>query len=278
MKSTVKRSISGLVFVAVTIAAFTLCPYGFAAYMLFALCIMMKEFFDMTIGSGEKVLTKVLAIATAMIGFCLVFAHASFGAPLYLAGALVFPLALTMASTLKTMDSKDFSLTAPLLCALVWVGLPVILSPLAVFDDAGEFSGTLILCLIGIIWASDTGAYIFGMWLGQKYGKKMCPNISPKKSWIGFWGGMFCAVLCAAILGHFGLIGKSFLEVAGLGVLMHVTGVAGDLFESMWKRHYGIKDSGNIIPGHGGLLDRFDSSLFALPCGAVYLYLTGLLQ
>jgi phosphatidate cytidylyltransferase len=128
-----------------------------------------------------------------------------------------------------------------------------------------------------IIWGSDVGAYLFGITLGQKYGKKLFPSISPKKSWIGFWGGLFMAVALAVGLHYLGLLPFELRHCIVMSVLLDVTGVYGDLIESQWKRHYEVKDSGNIIPGHGGLLDRFDSALIAIPIGIIYLVLWNVL-
>ena len=122
-----------------------------------------------------------------------------------------------------------------------------------------------------IIWGSDVGAYIFGITLGQRYGKKLFPSISPKKSWIGFWGGMAMAIALAVGLHYLGMLPFDLPHCIAMSVLLNVTGVYGDLIESQWKRHYEVKDSGNIIPGHGGLLDRFDSALIAIPIGIIYL-------
>jgi phosphatidate cytidylyltransferase len=127
------------------------------------------------------------------------------------------------------------------------------------------------------VWASDVGAYLFGITLGQKYGNKLFPSISPKKSWIGFWGGVFTAVVVAVLLQKFGILNFSMFHSMILAVLINVASVYGDLIESQWKRHYNVKDSGNLIPGHGGLLDRFDSALVAIPVGVIYLVVTNLL-
>ena len=147
----------------------------------------------------------------------------------------------------------------------------------AVFNSDGEFNGRLLLCFFAIIWGSDVGAYLFGMGLGQKYGKKLFPSISPKKSWIGFWGGLVTAVGVAVALHYAGLFCFDLVHCIFMGVLLCVAGVYGDLIESQWKRHYNVKDSGNIIPGHGGLLDRFDSALIAIPIGIIYLVVMNVL-
>ena len=142
----------------------------------------------------------------------------------------------------------------------------------------GEFSGLLILAFFIIIWSSDVGAFCVGSLFGQKEGsRKLAPSISPNKSWIGFWGGLAFSVVAAVIL-HFNLLSAiPLVHCLVLAVLVHCAGVCGDLLESLWKRRCGAKDSGNIIPGHGGLLDRFDSSLAAFPVGGLYLLIFKLL-
>jgi phosphatidate cytidylyltransferase len=118
---------------------------------------------------------------------------------------------------------------------------------------------------------------MFGITLGQKYGKKLFPAISPKKSWIGFWGGLAAAVATAVGLHYAGIFCFDLIHCICMSVLLCVTGVYGDLIESQWKRHYEVKDSGTIIPGHGGLLDRFDSALIAIPIGIIYLVVMNVL-
>ena len=151
------------------------------------------------------------------------------------------------------------------------------LTNFAVFDSRGNYDGMLLLCFFAIIWGSDVGAYVFGCTLGQKYGKKLFPEISPKKSWIGFWGGFAVAILVAVGLHYAGLLGLSLVKSIAIGVVINISGVYGDLIESQWKRHYSVKDSGSSIPGHGGYLDRFDSALTALPMGIIFMEMTRLL-
>ena len=133
----------------------------------------------------------------------------------------------------------------------------------------GEFSGLLPLSFFLMIWASDVGAYCVGSTLGQAFhSRKMAPKISPNKTWAGFIGGMVFCLAAAAILQATGLLEMSLITSLVLGVVVH---------ESLWKRRFGVKDSGNLIPGHGGLLDRFDSSLLAFPAGAILLLLLKLI-
>lgn len=141
-----------------------------------------------------------------------------------------------------------------------------------------EFSGLMPLCFFLMIWASDVGAYCVGSTIGQVlHSRKMAPKISPNKTWAGFFGGMAFCLAAAAILQATGLLEIPMIMSIILGVVVHCTGVMGDLLESAWKRRFGVKDSGNLIPGHGGLLDRFDSSLLAFPAGTLLLFLLKLI-
>ena len=122
-----------------------------------------------------------------------------------------------------------------------------------------------------MIWGTDVGGYCIGSSLGKKMGSgKLAPEISPNKTWAGFWGGLVCCVAAAVILSVTGLLELSVLLAVILGIIVHFSAVAGDLIESMWKRRAGIKDSGTIIPGHGGLLDRFDSTILAADAAWVF--------
>lgn len=131
------------------------------------------------------------------------------------------------------------------------------------------------LSLFIFLWANDTGAYLFGSWLGQH---RLFPRISPKKSWEGSIGGGLTAIVASQVIATFIPFAETLPDVtsrllwAGLALLTVVIGTWGDLVESLLKRRLGIKDSGNILPGHGGMLDRFDSSLLAIPAAVVYIY------
>lgn len=147
-----------------------------------------------------------------------------------------------------------------LLNALVYSGNPE-------YSSGMSFSGWLPLCIFVLLWTNDTGAYCFGSLYGKN---KLFPSVSPGKSWEGSVGGGFLAVGVSLILAHFD---PSMSRVAWMGFALTVVvfGTWGDLIESLLKRQLGIKDSGHILPGHGGMLDRFDSSLLAVPAICAYL-------
>jgi len=119
-----------------------------------------------------------------------------------------------------------------------------------------------------IVWITDSGAYIVGRAIGKH---KLAPKISPNKTWEGSIGGSVVAVLVVPTL--FSLFGwlpnYNLFELLGIAILLSIAGQFGDLIESGFKRHYGVKDSGNILPGHGGILDRFDSMLIVMPLMAL---------
>lgn len=239
--------------------------------------VMLKEFYSMTMGEAYKQSQR-----SATVGGVIFFLSANsyfFGGfhLTSLVGMGLLVIFLLMVESIFTYKENDeFLKTGYLYAGLLYIGLPLALSNAVVFRT-GEFSGLLMVAFFCIIWASDVGAYCFGMLLGQKsWSKKMCPAISPKKSWAGFWGGMLMAMLAGAILYWTGLFAFPIWHCLIVSALMHVTGVLGDLFESLWKRSTGVKDSGNLIPGHGGLMDRFDSALFAIPTGFFYLLIFGL--
>jgi phosphatidate cytidylyltransferase len=119
-----------------------------------------------------------------------------------------------------------------------------------------------VLWLLAVIMAGDTGAFYCGRALGKT---KLYPAVSPGKTWAGVWGGLAAAVVVGAALGHWALPRMSLIGLAGLALVLAVVGLLGDLFESMLKRQAEVKDSSGLLPGHGGMLDRLDSLLFATP-------------
>ena len=276
MNNFVKRTISGIGFAAVMLAAFLTNEYVFGVVMLLSLVIMMKEFLVMTCGTEYKY-SQILSIFSGATLFTLVYLYKAFDFPGRLVVLSFVPVFLLMINSLYLKDKSRFDKFANLYAVLIYIAVPWSLLNFAVFNAAGEFNGILLLCFFCIIWGTDVGAYMFGITLGQKYGKKLFPSISPKKSWIGFWGGLATAIGVAVALHYAGMFRFDLIHCIFMGALLCVAGVYGDLIESQWKRHYNVKDSGNIIPGHGGLLDRFDSALIAIPIGIIYLVVMNVL-
>ena len=156
----------------------------------------------------------------------------------------------------------------------MYIALPFSLLNVLAFTANGSglvsFNTLLPLSVFVFLWLNDTGAYCVGSLIGRH---KLFPRISPGKSWEGSIGGAVVVLAGAWAISHF--LGGSMLTMPqwlGLGLTVVVFGTWGDLVESLFKRTLGIKDSGSILPGHGGMLDRFDSALMAIPAAVVYLY------
>ena len=276
MTNFIKRTISGIGFAAIMLAALLTNKYIFGVVMLFALVVMMREFLKMTCGKNYW-FSQILSILAGATLFTLIYLYKGFNFPGRLVILAFVPVFVLMINSLYVRDKSRFDKFSNLYTALIYIAVPWSLLNFAVFNAEGEFNGMLLLCFFAIIWGTDVGAYLFGITLGQKYGKKLFPSISPKKSWIGFWGGIFMAVGVAIALHYAGFFCSELIHCICMSLLLSVTGVYGDLIESQWKRHYEVKDSGTIIPGHGGLLDRFDSALIAIPIGIIYLVVMNVL-
>ena len=276
MKNLWVRTLSGICFLGVVLGSLLVSPWLFGALQVFVLVAMLLEFYRMTMGTHYP-LSRSFAILAGVTLFVLTFLVAMYPDRLSvkLIGVSILPLLGVMVGSLYTQDKTDFGLFSNLYTGLLYLAVPVSLSNLIVFKG-GTFDGSLMLSFFILIWASDVGAYTFGMLLGRN-GKKLFPSISPKKSWAGFWGGMVMAVAAVLILQATSLLPIPWYLAVPMAVLMHIAGVWGDLFESQWKRVCEVKDSGSIIPGHGGMMDRFDSAIFAMPVGTIYLIAVGLL-
>ncbi len=275
MNNTVLRTISGTGFIIMMLAGLLINKFLFAALVIFIMVVMMNEFFTITMKDRYR-FSRILAMVSAVTLFLLIFFVCAYDIPAKYISIAILPMMVVMINSLYVKDKAEFGKFSDIYTGILYIATPLSLSNLIVFFD-NEFSGIVLLCFFIIIWSSDIGGFVFGCTIGKKFDKKLFPAISPKKTWVGFWGGMFCSVLSAVVMKYTMSLEISLLHTIVLAVLMDVAGVYGDLFESQWKRCYGVKDSGTIIPGHGGMLDRFDSTLMAMPVGALYLLLVEVL-
>lgn len=159
--------------------------------------------------------------------------------------------------TVATKNHFTFDDAGFILLAIVYVGVGFYY-----IRVTREMDLTYILFVLFTIWATDSGAYFVGRAIGKR---KLWPEISPKKTIEGFFGGLVFGVLVGIIFYLFTPIEFSFLRTVIMSVLISIFGQLGDLVQSAYKRHYGVKDAGNIFPGHGGILDRTDSWIFVFP-------------
>ncbi len=176
---------------------------------------------------------------------------------------LIFPLvSLTFFIKLyKKTDKKPFTGVAYTYLGIFYVAVPFSLLNLAVFSVDAVYHYEILVGCILILWASDTGAYF----AGTRFGKtKLFERVSPKKSWEGFIGGAFSALIVAFVISNYFLVLDDWKWLVIAGIII-IAGTYGDLIESLFKRSIEIKDSGSVLPGHGGFMDRFDGLLLSAP-------------
>ncbi|MCE2707911.1 MAG: phosphatidate cytidylyltransferase [Algoriphagus sp.] len=176
---------------------------------------------------------------------------------------LIFPLvSLTFFIKLyKKTDKKPFTGIAYTYLGIFYVAVPFSLLNMAVFSVDGAYRFEILVGCLTILWASDTGAYF----AGTRFGKtKLFERVSPKKSWEGFLGGVFAAIAVAFLISQYFTVLEDWKWLVIAGIII-IAGTYGDLIESLFKRSISIKDSGTILPGHGGFLDRFDGLLLSVP-------------
>lgn len=159
--------------------------------------------------------------------------------------------------TVITKNKFTFDHAAFVILATIYIGMGFYY-----FIEIREQGIHYLFFAMFIIWATDSGAYFIGKAIGKR---KLWPEISPNKTVEGSLGGVVCAVVVASVFQLIFPIDDSFSKMLIISILLSVFGQLGDLVESALKRHYSVKDSGSILPGHGGILDRFDSLLFVLP-------------
>lgn len=269
------RAISGVLFVAIMVVCF-LRPI--AMTLVFTLITTMATWeFCGLVNQREKVNVNgfICSVASGFLMLAMMAYSSGLCAPTVFIPYLVTIIYLFVSELfLKQEDPvQDWAYS---MMSQMYIALPLSCIQILAYPVNGYYF-LLPLCVFVFLWCNDTGAYLFGSLLGKH---KLFPRVSPGKSWEGSIGGGLLVIAVAAVIsmiepvGEDGvaLSGMTIAQWMGMGLVVVVFGTLGDLVESLFKRTLGIKDSGNILPGHGGMLDRFDSSLLAIPAVAVYLY------
>lgn len=272
MKNLMLRTLFGILYVGVLAGVLLFLPGQLHLFGALAGCLMLHEFYANSIGESLKAGRVLAALAMVLCCFALWYVRKEQVGEEALALGLI-PLLCLPFTQIFSKERFEYAKFAYLCTGLLYIGVPVALSPVLLVRD-GAPSGLMMLYFFILIWCSDVGAYCLGSMLGQRPGsKKLAPQISPKKSWWGVVGGILLCIGGAFVLWGLGWLRMPWYHCLGLGLVVCIFATLGDLFESLWKRHLGIKDSGNAIPGHGGWLDRLDSSLTAIPAATIYLIL-----
>ena len=279
MKSNfVQRTITGVLFVVVLVGGILLSPISFGVLFALITVLAVREFGHLVNNSGQVEINRNITglagayLFLALMAFCSQVTDARVFLPYLL---LLLYLMITELYLKKKNPLGNWAFT---MLSQLYVALPfALLNVLAFHNDptAGSvsYNPVLPLSVFIFLWLSDTGAYCVGSLLGKH---RLFERISPKKSWEGSIGGGVFAVAASWLLACFFPFLNGW-EWTGLALTVVVFGTWGDLTESLMKRQLGIKDSGNILPGHGGILDRFDSALMAIPAAVVFLYALTLL-
>lgn len=274
MNNFVVRTITGIVFVATIVVSFM---NPTAMMLLFALItgLTVWEFTGLVNEHKGVQVNRMISTVAAVYLFLAMAGYNSGMTP----GTVFIPYLISiiylMVCELYLKAEDPIGNWAYTMMAQLYIALPFSTLNVLAFPSLGQYNMLLPLSIFVFLWVNDSGAYCVGSLLGRH---KLFPRISPGKSWEGSIGGGVLVIVVAIVIALLiekhtpGQSALSPLGWAGLGLTVVIFGTWGDLVESLFKRTLGIKDSGNILPGHGGMLDRFDSSLLAIPAAVVYLY------
>lgn len=272
MKNLITRSLTAILLIVLVPGSMLLHPVTFWAIQVIVMTGSLVEFYRLSPGD-YKPLTVVGGVVSALWLYSVtLLLTIGIGTPLLYLPLIIILLAIHAGELYDRRSRKPgsgaFSTTVT---ALFYIAVPWSLMPLSAYGYSetgtlllhsfGDFSPGPVMALIILLWVNDTGAYLVGISAGKH---PLFKRISPKKSWEGFFGGLLFTLLASlAMPSLFGITGwEGWLLVA---IVVVAGGTFGDLVESMIKRKADVKDSGSLIPGHGGFLDRFDSILFAWP-------------
>jgi phosphatidate cytidylyltransferase len=261
------RAITGLIFILVMLTTLLTGPFVFTGFYIFLSLVCLIEFFGLVKTTGLRP-HRIIGYAAALIIF------ASVAARYFMAFEtkwLLINIPLFFGIFIRELYKKStlpFSNIAYTFLGLIYAVVPFVFFFSLAFIS-GNYNPHLALGFFLMLWGNDTGAYLVGV----KFGKhRLFERHSPKKSWEGFFGGIFSSMLVALVLARYFTDYGQYHWLA-MALIISCFGTLGDLVESMFKRSIDIKDSGKMLPGHGGVLDRFDGLLLSAPVVFVYLYL-----
>jgi phosphatidate cytidylyltransferase len=264
------RTLTGLLFVLVVSSCVLLHQVSFFILVFIINLLCLVEFYTLTLEKGQR-LFRYLVILTGTLPVILYGISFLFDDQTKLLGMITKLLAiLPFAILFLQLPYRSTSPFANLGFAFLgwfYISMPLMLFLLNTAKFFTGYNAEFAMLLFVLVWINDTGAYLAGSLFGKTL---FFERISPKKTWEGTLGGICLCILVSAAFAKF-ISHESILVFAGLGLVTGVFSTLGDLIESQLKRSLGIKDSGSLLPGHGGMLDRFDGFLMAMPAAFFYM-------
>ena len=265
MKNLIIRALSGAIYVVIILANIIGGDLTFTSIVGILALLGSVEMSRLSRNSNPNVMTVDIIFATAL---AITPYLTTYGIPLTQVIALLalFVIIRVIVAVFDKGENPSASIAKSFL-SVMYIGIP--LACLDLIYMLGDWGKWAVLAIFVVIWINDTGAYCVGCTLGKH---RLCERLSPKKSWEGFWGGFVFSIGWGIACNYlFPQVGLNLYEWICFGAISSVFATWGDLFESMLKRNAGVKDSGNIIPGHGGILDRIDSLLLVSPVIMLFL-------
>ena len=273
MSTLMQRGLTAIVFVAVMLFGLYFSQYSFLILFGIITALSLWEFFTISLKDGpnfplRRIVGLVIGITPFLMAAYYHVVPVEDSAQYFIRCTLLIPpmLFLVFVIELYIKSNHPFPNIAYLFLGFIYIGIPFTLAQFIAIDN-GVFQPNIILGLLLLTWSNDTGAYLIGSQIGKT---PLFPRISPNKTWEGSLGGVATTFVIAWLLSLY-LTELTLTNWLVLAALVGSFASVGDLIESMLKRSLGVKDSGNIMPGHGGFLDRFDAFIFVLPFAAAYL-------
>lgn len=263
------RTITGLLYGIIFISCLVLGELSSSLFFLTVMLIAVKEFYALVENENTKpqiYLGMLISLGLFASSF-LYFKSFELSKISFAITCLLFLLVFIL--ELFRKEKVSYNNIALTLMGVVYVSIPMSLTFFLNHNDANQYEYMFLLSVFILIWMSDIGGYFAGVNFGKH---KLLERISPKKSWEGVVGGFVLSIISSIIISRF-VTKLELLEWIILGIVICISSVIGDLIESMIKRTANAKDSGTILPGHGGILDRFDSALLVIPIVYIYLIL-----
>ena len=270
MKNFIQRSITGIIYVAVIITSILVHPFAFAFVFAGITALSLSEFYKLSSSDHIRAF-KYAGITYGVILFIFNFLYVSGFIPLpALISLILLSFSVFFLGLIRWKENIILSIGFTFL-GILYIAVPLSLLTYLCYPGKGSpsYSHEILLGYLFILWLYDTGAYIFGSLLGRH---KIIEKVSPGKTWEGLAGGMIVAIGMALVIAEI-FVTISRIDWIVISLITVVTGTLGDLLESGIKRNAGVKDSGHLLPGHGGILDRIDSVLLSAPFVCLFLML-----